>query len=74
MKKRILTVLCAMTLALGISVSASAEAQIPSPSAKPVEEKGSPATGENNTVIYGLAAAVLLAGTAVISKKQLEEA
>lgn len=80
MKKRILTALCVATLAFGMTVTASANAAQPGSSKQNTaneddgKKEDSPATGESNALIYGIAAAALLSGTAVVSKKRLEEA
>lgn len=76
MKKKLMTLLCAMTLMSAMTLNVSAEV---SPEGKPDETPSdsttetAPKMGEKNLFIYGIVAAALLTGTAVVSKKKLEE-
>lgn len=78
MKKKMLALVCAVTLVFGGAVSVSASDTIVSPSGTPdttqTTDKSdtAPKTGESNMLLYGIAGALLLTGTAVVSKKQLE--
>lgn len=76
MKKKLGMMLCVLTLAASMSMNVMA-------AVSPVGEKDNtpsvsktataPKTGEGDLVFYGIAAAALLAGTAVLSKKRLEK-
>lgn len=79
MKKRLLALVCAMTLVLGSTVTVFAKDPIISPEKTEKEEtetddkeETAPKTGESNALIYGIAAALVLGGTAVVSRKQLK--
>ncbi|MEE1031465.1 MAG: LPXTG cell wall anchor domain-containing protein [Ruminococcus sp.] len=80
MKKRVLALVCAMTLMLGSTVTVFAKDPIISPSGVPDntettdKAETAPKTGEGNLLLYGIAGALVLAGTAVVSRKQLENA
>ena len=67
MKKRMMIMLCSAMLICGLSVPAMAAV---SPTGTRVE---TPKTGEGNLALYSLAGALLLGGTAVISRKKLEQ-
>lgn len=76
MKRLIIALMCALTLMVGTTVNVMAAE---SPSGKPdttpstgTEDKA-PKTGEGNMLIYALATAAVLGGTAVVSKKKLAE-
>lgn len=74
MKKRLAMIMCALTLTFGMTSNVMAEV---SPTGTPDntpsdKEEEAPKTGESNLLIYGAAAALLLSGTAVISRKRLE--
>lgn len=77
MKKRLLAVVCALTLVMGMSMTAMAAV---SPEGKPEntetpdESQESPKTGEGDILVYGVALSALLAGTAVFSRRRLAEA
>lgn len=77
MKKKMLVLICTLLLAFGMTMTAAAEG---SPQGKQdttqTEDKTdkAPATGESHAVIYAAAAAVLLAGTAVLSVERLKKA
>lgn len=76
MKKKLMTLLCAMTLMCAMTMNVSAES---SPEGQPDNTPSDSATetapkmGETNLFVYGIVAAALLTGTAVVSKKKLEE-
>lgn len=77
MKKRLMVLLCSTMLIGSLSVPAMAAV---SPTGKRDETvttnktSTAPKTGEGNLAIYSLAGALLLGGTAVISRKKLEQA
>ena len=77
MKKRMMIMLCSAMLICGLSVPAMAAV---SPTGKRDETTTTnkattaPKTGEGNLALYSLAGALLLGGTAVISRKKLEQA
>lgn len=77
MKKKMMILLCSSMLILGMAVPAAAAV---SPTGKKdttvTTDKASkaPKTGEGNAVIYSLAGALLLGGTAAVSRKRLEKA
>ena len=73
MKKRLLAVLCAATMTFGCATTVFA-AVSPTATPKTTTSSTSPKTGESNALIYGIAAALLASGTAVVSKKKLAEA
>lgn len=76
MKKRLMTFLCALVLLFSVSVTAMAA---DSPTGKKdtstttTKTTTSPKTGESNVLFYSIIGAVVLSGTAVISRKHLEE-
>lgn len=76
MKKKLMVLLCVLTLTFGMVMTTHAEI---SPSGTPDKtettdkEEKSPKTGEGAVVICGIAAAALFAGTAVVSKRKLAE-
>ena len=80
MKKKLLVFACALTLMFGMAMNVSA-ADSPSGSSdhsSPSSGATNPApvapkTGESNLLVYGIVAAALCTGPAVISRKQLEE-
>ena len=75
MKKKLMVFLCALTLMCGSALNVSA-AVSPSGSKDHTEttdkKETAPKTGESDLLIYGIAAAMLCTGTAVVSKKRLE--
>lgn len=75
MKKKVIAVFCALTLMFGMSLTAMAEVS-PSGTQDTTDTTNTtskaPETGEANLLIYGVAAAALLSGAAVISRKRLE--
>ena len=76
MKKRMMIMLCSAMLICGLSVPTMAAV---SPTGKrdvtttTNKATTAPKTGEGNLVLYSLAGALLLGGTAVISRKKLEQ-
>lgn len=83
MKKKLMVFLCAMALTFSVSVTGLAA---DSPTGDVLDDTGdriddekdknkdkAPQTGEGQWVIYGLATAVLLSGTAVVAQKQLKK-
>ncbi|MCD8020811.1 MAG: LPXTG cell wall anchor domain-containing protein [Clostridiales bacterium] len=76
MKKRIMALLCVMIMVVGMSVCTMA-AVSPTGSSDTTttttKTTTAPKTGESNILLYGIAAAAVLAGTAAVSKKHLEE-
>lgn len=76
MKRKLMTLLCAMTMMFAMTVNVSAAV---SPEGKPdntpsgSKTETAPKMGEKDLYIYGIAAAALLTGTAAVSKKKLEE-
>lgn len=76
MKRKWMAILCAMTLAFGVTATVSA-ADSPSGSVVDVNDRNdkdtAPQTGEAQWIVYGLAGAALLSGTAVAAKKQLKK-
>lgn len=75
MKKKLMILLCALTLMFGSAFNVSA-AISPSGNKDHTETtdktEKAPKTGESDLLIYGIAAAMLCTGTAVVSKKRLE--
>lgn len=75
MKKKLMVLLCAMTLVFGMTVNTMA-ADSPTGKKDTTTSTNKPATapktGESDMLIYGLAGALLLSGTAVVSRKRLE--
>ena len=76
MKKRMMIMLCSAMLICGLCVATAAAV---SPSGKrdvtttTNKTTTAPKTGEGNLALYSLAGALLLGGTAVISRKKLEQ-
>jgi LPXTG-motif cell wall-anchored protein len=76
MKKRMMIMLCSAMLICGLSVPTMAAV---SPTGKrdvtttTNKATTAPKTGEGNLALYSLAGALLLGGTAVISRKKLEQ-
>ena len=76
MKKRMMIRLCSAMLICGLSVPTMAAV---SPTGKrdvtttTNKATTAPKTGEGNLALYSLAGALLLGGTAVISRKKLEQ-
>lgn len=76
MKKRMMIMLCSAMLICGLSVptmaavSPTGKRDVTTTTNKPTT---APKTGEGNLVLYSLAGALLLGGTAVISRKKLEQ-
>lgn len=76
MKKRMIIMLCSAMLICGLSVPTMAAV---SPTGKrdvtttTNKATTAPKTGEGNLALYSLAGALLLGGTAVISRKKLEQ-
>lgn len=76
MKKRMMILLCSAMLICGLSVPTMAAV---SPTGKrdvtttTNKATTAPKTGEGNLALYSLAGALLLGGTAVISRKKLEQ-
>ena len=76
MKKRMMIMLCSAMLICGLSVPAMAAvsptgARVETPTTN--KTSTAPKTGEGNLALYSLAGALLLGGTAVISRKKLEQ-
>lgn len=76
MKKKMMTLICAMicmfAMSLNVFAAKSPEATPETKPSKPQTETA-PKMGEENFALYGIFAAALLTGTAVISRKQLEK-
>lgn len=76
MKKRMMIMLCSAMLICGLSVPTMAAV---SPTGKrdvtttTNKATTAPKTGEGNLALYSLAGTLLLGGTAVISRKKLEQ-
>lgn len=75
MKKRVMVMMCTLMMVFGMTqpvmakVSPEGSKITTDVADKPVT---APKTGEGNAVYYALAAAAVLSGTAVISRKRLE--
>ena len=77
--KKLAAVTMMLLMMLSFSMTAFAKDPVISPSGKPVTEEGkdvatSPKTGENDTVLYvlGAAVALLASGAVVIKKRELD--
>ena len=77
--KKMAAVTMMLLMMLSFSMTAFAKDPVYSPSGKPVTEEGkdivtSPKTGENDTVLYvlGAAVAILASGAVVIKKRELD--
>lgn len=76
MKKKFMGIVCAMTLLFAMPMTVSAEI---SPQGQPDETPSeaptetAPKMGESDLFVYSVVAAALLAGTAAVSKKKLDE-
>lgn len=77
MKKRIAAVACALMMTFSMAVNVMA-APSPTGNRDTTTSKGgssdAPKTGEGDLLIYGLAAALLFSGAAVVSQKRLKSA
>lgn len=77
MKKRLMVMLCTMMLVFGMSANVMAAVSLTGEKDETEttdKEDKAPKTGEGNAVIYAIAAALLCAGSVVVSRKRLEEA
>lgn len=77
MKKKLMVLACALTLVFGMTVNtmaADSPTGTKNTTASTNKSSTAPKTGESDMLIYGLAGALLMGGTAVISRKRLEEA
>lgn len=77
MKKKLMIVLCAMALTFGVSATGlaadSPTGDILDDDENQKDKDKAPQTGEGQWIVYGLGAAALLSGTAVVAKKQLKK-
>ena len=76
--KKLMTLVCMLTMLMAFSITANANQLNPSPSGKPITEEGkdvvtSPKTGESEILLYGFgtAAVVLASGAVVLRKKAM---
>lgn len=76
--KKLMTLVCMLTMLMAFSITANANSAAVSPSGKPITEEGSdvvtsPKTGNDEILLYGLgtAAVVLASGAVVLRKKAM---
>lgn len=74
MKKRLMVVMCSLMMVFGMNQNVMAKS---SPTGTKVTTEAAdktakaPKTGEGNAAVYALAAALMLTGSAVVSRKRL---
>lgn len=75
--KKLMALMLALTLAVGMTMTASAEIS-PQATQDPTETTDkadtAPKTGESEILLCGVLVSALLAGTAVVAKKKMDEA